>query len=34
MDRNPLGVDGAKIGVFEKGDKISFNGLLERADGR
>lgn len=28
-----LTVDSAKVGVFEKGDKVSFNGLLESTDG-
>jgi hypothetical protein len=27
-------VDGAKIGVFEEGDEVSLNGLLESTDGR
>jgi histone H3 len=27
-------VDGAKVGVFEEGDEVCLNGLLESADGR
>jgi len=33
-DGDTLGVDGAKIGIFEEGDEVSLNGLLESADGR
>jgi len=34
LDGDTLGVDGAKVGVLEKGDEVSLNGLLESADGR
>jgi hypothetical protein len=27
-------VNGAQVGVFEEGDEVSLNGLLESADGR
>ena len=27
-------MDGAKVGVFEEGDEVGFDGLLERTDGR
>jgi len=33
LDGNTLGVDGGKIGVFEKGDEVRFSGLLQRHDG-
>ena len=32
-DGNSLGVDGAKVGVFEKSDHVGFSGLLEGEDG-
>jgi len=34
LDGDTLGVDGTQIGVLEEGDEVSFNGLLESADGR
>jgi histone H3 len=34
LDGNTLGVDGAEIGVFEKGDKVGFDRLLESTNGR
>ena len=34
LDGDTLGVDGAEIGVLEKRDEVSLNGLLESADGR
>ena len=33
LDGDTLGVDSAKIGIFEEGDEVSLNGLLESADG-
>jgi len=33
-DGDTLGVDGAKVGVFEERDEVSLNGLLESTDGR
>lgn len=27
-------MDGAEVGVFEEGDKVGLNGLLESTDGR
>lgn len=30
---NTLGVDGAQVGIFEQGDKVSLNGFLEGTDG-
>jgi len=33
-DGDTLGVDGAKVGVLEKRDEISLNGLLKSTDGR
>ena len=32
-DGDSLGVDGAKVGVFEKSDHVGFSGLLEGEDG-
>ena len=32
-DGNSLGVDGAQVGVFEEGDKVSFSGFLEGKHG-
>lgn len=29
-----LGMNGAQIGIFEEGDEVSLNGLLESTDGR
>ena len=34
LDGDTLGVDGAKVGVFEEGDKVGLNGLLKSTDGR
>jgi len=34
LDGDTLGVDGTQVGIFEQGDEISFNGLLESTDGR
>ena len=34
LDGDTLGVDSAEVGVLEKGDEVSLNGLLESADGR
>ena len=33
-DGDTLGVDGAKVGVFEETDEVSFAGFLEGHDGR
>ena len=33
-DGDTLGVDGAKVGVFEERDEVSLDGFLERTDGR
>ena len=33
-DGNTLGVDGAKVGVFEETDQVGLSGLLESEDGR
>jgi len=33
LNGDTLGVDSAQVGVFEKRDKVCFNGLLEGADG-
>ena len=33
-DGHTLGVDGAKVGVFEEANKVSFGGFLEGEDGR
>ena len=33
LDGDTLGVDGAQIGVFEEGDEVGFDGLLEGTDG-
>jgi len=33
LDSNPLGMNGAKVGVFEKRDKVGFDRLLESTDG-
>ena len=33
-DGDPLGVDGAQVGVLEKSDEVSLAGLLESHDGR
>lgn len=32
-DGYTLGVDGAQVGVFEKGDEVCLNGLLKSTDG-
>jgi len=34
LNCDTLGVDGAKVGVFEERDKVGLNGLLKSADGR
>jgi len=34
LNRHPLGMDGAKVGVLKEGDEVSLNGLLKSADGR
>ena len=34
LDGDTLGVDGAEIGIFEEGDEVGLDGLLEGADGR
>ena len=34
LDGDTLGVDGAKVGVFEERDEVGLDGLLEGADGR
>ena len=34
LDGDTLCVDGAQVGIFEQGDEISLDGLLEGADGR
>jgi hypothetical protein len=34
LDGDTLGVDGAEVGIFEEGDEVSLDGLLESADGR
>ena len=34
LDGDTLGVDGAEVGVFEEGDEVGLDGLLEGADGR
>lgn len=34
LDGDTLGVDGAKIGIFEQGDEVGLDGLLEGTDGR
>ena len=31
-DGHTLGVDGAKVGVFEEADQVSFSGFLESED--
>ena len=33
MDGDTLGVDGAKVGIFEEGDEVSLNGFLEGTNG-
>ena len=33
LDGDTLGVDGAEIGVFEKGDEVGLDRLLEGTDG-
>lgn len=33
MDGDTLGVDSAQVGVFEEGDEVSLNGLLESTNG-
>lgn len=33
-DSDPLGVDGAEVGVFEERDEIGLDGLLKGTDGR
>jgi hypothetical protein len=33
LDGDTLGVDGAEVGVLEKGDEVRLDGLLEGADG-
>lgn len=32
LDGNTLGMDGAKVGVFEKRDEVGLNGFLEGTD--
>ena len=32
-DGDPLGVDGAQVGVLEEPDEVGLAGLLERSDG-
>ena len=32
-DGDPLGVDGAQVGVFEESDQVGFGGFLEGSDG-
>jgi hypothetical protein len=32
LDGNTLCVDGAKVGIFEKGDKVCLDGLLKSTD--
>ena len=34
LNGDTLGVDGAKVGIFEEGDKVSLDGLLKSTDGR
>jgi len=34
LDGDTLGVDGAKVCVFEQGDEVSLDGLLKGTDGR
>ena len=34
LDGDTLGVDGAQVGVFEEGDEVGLDGLLEGTDGR
>ena len=34
LDGDTLGMDGAEVGVFEEGDEVSLDGLLESTDGR
>lgn len=33
LDGDTAGVDGAEVGVFEEGDEVGLDGLLEGADG-
>jgi histone H3 len=33
LDGDTLGVDGAQVGVFEEGDQVGLNGLLESTNG-
>lgn len=33
LDGDTLGVDGAKVGIFEERDEVSLDGLLESTDG-
>lgn len=33
LDGDTLGVDGTQVGVFEEGDEVGLNGLLESTDG-
>ena len=33
MNGDTLGVDGAKIGIFEEGDEVGLDGFLEGTDG-
>jgi histone H3 len=33
LDGDTLGVDSAQVGVFEEGDEVGLNGLLESTDG-
>ena len=33
LDGDTLGVDGAQVGILEKGDEVSLNGLLKSTDG-
>jgi hypothetical protein len=34
LDGDTLGVDGAKVGIFEERDEVGLNWLLESTDGR
>ena len=33
LDGDTLGVDGAKVGIFEEGYEVGLNGFLEGTDG-
>ena len=33
MNGDTLGVDSAKVGIFEEGDEVGLNGFLEGTDG-